>query len=106
MRDPADPATGAHPMRDPAPPQFKQYRGPDQRFYFKLVDADGRLLLQSTGFDSPRDAGQLVARLREQGGVLRIVDDSACMDGVAIGTLGEGVPATDVTAALARLAAE
>ena len=43
---------------------FKQYREADGRHYFKLVDPSGRLLLQSTGFDAPRDAGQLVARLR------------------------------------------
>jgi tryptophanyl-tRNA synthetase len=100
----------AHAMRDPAaeaaPPSFKQYRGDDQRFYFKLVDAEGRLLLQSTGFDSPRAAGQLIARLKAQGGVLRVVDGTACVDGEAIGTLGEGVGATDATAALARLAGQ
>src|SRR5690606_24157364 len=45
---------GARLTRDThaAPPTFKQYRDTDQRFYFKLLDADGRLLLQSTGFDS------------------------------------------------------
>src|SRR5690606_15233862 len=31
-------------------PQFKQYREADGRFHFKLVDADGRLLLQGEGF--------------------------------------------------------
>jgi tryptophanyl-tRNA synthetase len=50
-----------------AVPVFKQYREADGRHYFKLVDASGGLLLQSQGFDSPREAGQAVARLREQG---------------------------------------
>ncbi|HSV47597.1 MAG TPA: tryptophan--tRNA ligase, partial [Ramlibacter sp.] len=48
-------------------PAFKQYREPDGRHYFKLVDAGGRLLLQSEGFDSPREAGQAVARLKQEG---------------------------------------
>jgi tryptophanyl-tRNA synthetase len=48
-------------------PVFKQYREADGRHYFKLVDASGGLLLQSQGFDSPREAGQAVARLRDQG---------------------------------------
>ncbi|MEY2801635.1 MAG: hypothetical protein RL513_1220 [Pseudomonadota bacterium] len=48
-------------------PAFKQYREADGLHYFKLVDASGRLLLQSLGFASPREAGQAVARLKEQG---------------------------------------
>ena len=46
---------------------FKQYRETDGRFYFKLVDAAGQVLLQSLGFDSPRDAGQAVRRLQTEG---------------------------------------
>ncbi|MBU0748036.1 MAG: tryptophan--tRNA ligase, partial [Gammaproteobacteria bacterium] len=48
-------------------PSFKQYREADGKFFFKLVDADGRLLLQSTGFDAPKDAGQAIARLQREG---------------------------------------
>ncbi len=44
--------------------QFKQYREKDGRFYFKLVDGDGKVLLQSVGFVSARDAGQVVAALK------------------------------------------
>jgi tryptophanyl-tRNA synthetase len=50
-----------------AKPLFKQYREPDGKFYFKLVDMDGRLLLQSLGFDSPREAGQSIGLLQTQG---------------------------------------
>ena len=50
-----------------AKPVFKQYRERDGKFYFKLVDSDGRLLLQSTGFDSPREAGQSIGLLQTQG---------------------------------------
>ncbi len=46
-------------------PSFKQYREADGRFYFKFVDAQGRLLLQSTGFASPKEAGQCIAALKE-----------------------------------------
>ena len=46
-------------------PQFKQYREKDGRFHFKLMDGEGVLLIQSAGFDSPRDAGQLIAVLKQ-----------------------------------------
>ena len=46
-------------------PSFKQYRESDGQFYFKLVDAQGKLLLQSEGFASPKEAGQAVKRLQE-----------------------------------------
>ncbi|WP_066272211.1 tryptophan--tRNA ligase [Hydrogenophaga palleronii] len=48
-------------------PAFKQYRESDGQFYFKLVDADGTLLLQSTGFASGKDAAQAIAQLQQQG---------------------------------------
>jgi tryptophanyl-tRNA synthetase len=50
-----------------AVPVFKQYREADGKFHFKLLDAQGLLLLQSQGFESPKDAGQAVALLQTQG---------------------------------------
>lgn len=50
-----------------AAPGFKQYREQDGLFYFKLLDAQGGLLLQSTGFTAPRDAAQAMARLQREG---------------------------------------
>ncbi len=83
-------------------PQFKQYREADERFYFKFVDGDGRLLLQSVGFVSPKEAGQSVARIK-QGEVC--IEEARVMVGEALaGTLGEGVCAADVQAAVAALA--
>jgi tryptophanyl-tRNA synthetase len=76
-------------------PTFKQYREADGKFYFKLVDADGRLLLQSTGFDAPKDAGQAIARLQREG-LGALAGHLAPVDGVA---------EADVAAALAALAA-
>ena len=46
-------------------PLFKQYREADGQFYFKLLDGQGNLLLQSTGYPSPRDAGQRIAGLKQ-----------------------------------------
>jgi tryptophanyl-tRNA synthetase len=46
---------------------FKQYREKDGQFYFKLVDAQGALLLQSRGYASPKVAGQSIALLQQQG---------------------------------------
>jgi tryptophanyl-tRNA synthetase len=51
----------------PAVASFKQYREKDGQFYFKLVDAQGQVLLQSLGFASPKDAGQTIARLQAGG---------------------------------------
>ena len=48
-------------------PLFKQYREGDGQFYFKLVNAQGHLLLQSLGFATPREAGQAIARLKSEG---------------------------------------
>jgi len=75
-------------------PQFKQYREADGQFYFKLVDGDGGLLLQSRAFASPREAGQAVAAIRNG-------DDFA-----AAATLAGATQAADVTRAIAALNAE
>ncbi len=86
-------AAGAKSARA-ALPVFKQYREADGRHYFKLVDADGRLLAQSTGFESPQQAGRTVAQLKKSG---------YSAGGSAL-QLAPGVAAADVEAALRRLA--
>jgi tryptophanyl-tRNA synthetase len=48
-------------------PVFKQYRETDGRFHFKMLDAQGQLLLQSHGFDSPKDAGKAIGQLQTEG---------------------------------------
>ncbi len=50
-----------------APPVFKQYREKDGRFYFKMTAANGDLLLQSKGYDNPREAAAAIAALKTQG---------------------------------------
>ena len=47
--------------------QFKQYREKDGQFYFKLVDAQGAVLVQSLAYATPQLAGQDIALLRSQG---------------------------------------
>ncbi|TXT35833.1 MAG: tryptophanyl-tRNA synthetase [Comamonadaceae bacterium] len=46
-----------------AKPSFKQYRETDGKFYFKLLSADNTLLLQSLGFDTPREAGRIIGQI-------------------------------------------
>jgi tryptophanyl-tRNA synthetase len=75
-------------------PSFKQYRENDSKFYFKLVAADGRLLLQSTGFDAPKEAGQAIALLQREG--LDALDGRCA--------LAEGVAQAEAKAALQALA--
>jgi tryptophanyl-tRNA synthetase len=74
-------------------PSFKQYREPDGKFYFKLVDVRGRLLLQSTGFDSPKEAGQTISALSERGA-------AAALEFAAKLTTPEGVDSAEITQAL------
>ncbi|PJJ96317.1 tryptophan--tRNA ligase [Lysobacteraceae bacterium NML91-0213] len=83
-------------------PVFKQYRE-DAGFSFKLVDGDV-LLLQGVHFDAPREAGQLIARLRRGDATLSAgADGAVLLDGQVIGTLA-GTSGLDVLQdALARL---
>ena len=78
--------------KDAALPAFKQYREADGKFHFKLVQGE-RVLLQSAGFDSPRDAGQCIARLK--GGHYDASDPQL--------PRAEGVGEDDIQAALAAL---
>ncbi|MBP6483382.1 MAG: tryptophan--tRNA ligase [Rhodoferax sp.] len=64
-----DSATQATPKKESRTslPVFKQYRESDGQFRFKLVDANGQVLLQSLGFESPKLAGQTIAQLQRDG---------------------------------------
>jgi tryptophanyl-tRNA synthetase len=77
-------------------PLFKQYREADGRFYFKMVAADGSLLLQSDGLAQGREAGEWVARLKREG--------VAALAQAPV-QRAEGVDEAAVAAALAALAA-
>ena len=77
----------------PVLPVFKQYREGDGRFYFKLVAGD-RVLLQSTAFDSPRDAAMRIAAIKRDG----FSDSDATL------RPGDGVAADEIRNALLALA--
>jgi tryptophanyl-tRNA synthetase len=85
-------------MRAPVP-SFKQYREKDGHFYFKLVDPQGRVLLQSLGFTSPKEAGLAIGQLQQN-------DAKAQVELGAQVTLGEGVTADEVRSALNALRVE
>ena len=75
-------------------PAFKQYREKDGQFYFKLADASGQLMLQSTGFEAPKACGAAIARLSAEG--------SAALAELGQ-TLQPGVSAEALDAAMAAL---
>ena len=77
-------------------PSFKQYRESDGQFYFKLVDAQGHLLLQSLGFASPKEAGQAIAQLQRDG--------ATALTSLAGRLQAPAVEAAIVAAALSQLA--
>jgi tryptophanyl-tRNA synthetase len=77
-------------------PVFKQYRESDGQFYFKLQAADGRLLLQSGAFASPKVAGQTIATLQTDG-LAGLTQSMADLQ------LGTDVNTTDVDTALRAL---
>jgi tryptophanyl-tRNA synthetase len=52
---------------DKAVASFKQYREADGKFYFKLVDAQQKMLIQSRGFTSPKEAGQAISQIKTEG---------------------------------------
>ena len=70
---------------------FKQYREKDGKFYFKLISAEGEELFLSTAFESGRDAGVWVGRLKNEG-------ETALTNAPV--TLCEGVSREAVVAAL------
>ena len=83
----------------PVPATFKQYRERDGKFYFKLVGNQGRLLVQSRGFDAPKDAGRVIADLQARGAAA-LAAHAACLQEVP------GVGEVELASALDRLAEE
>jgi tryptophanyl-tRNA synthetase len=64
-------ATGVVQAKTKAPKSagagFKQYREKDGKFYFKLADSRGGVLLQSLGLETPQLAGKSIALLVKDG---------------------------------------
>ncbi|MFT3800630.1 MAG: tryptophan--tRNA ligase [Burkholderiaceae bacterium] len=84
--------THARKASSATPPTVKQYREGDGKFYFKLVQGE-RVLLQSIGFDSPREAGRRVAGLKQ----------GTPADRAEV-VIGDGVTEDELSVALASLA--
>ena len=93
---PASTATSAKAQTKHTGASFKQYREKDGKFYFKLVRADGAVLLQSQGFDAPRDAGVMIGQLQSQPDNLAQLLDNL--------QLGDSVSLSDVALALKEIA--
>ncbi|WIV97818.1 tryptophan--tRNA ligase [Kinneretia aquatilis] len=92
----AEPVVDTAKAAKAALPVFKQYREADGQFYFKLVSAEGQVLLQSAAFAGGRDAGQWVARLKREG--------AAALAEAPV-QRGEGVDEAALSAALLALQA-
>jgi tryptophanyl-tRNA synthetase len=95
--------TNETPEAKRAAPVFKQYREADGKFYFKLVDGD-RVLLQSVGFDSARDAGQLIARAKQDAGRTFTVDPETGEVRFGDGVIGSVPPTGNADALRAAFA--
>ncbi len=75
-----------------AGPAFKQYREADGKFYFKLVDAQAQVLLQSKGFETPKEAARVIALLKTEGilahpGLAEFVNETPPFDAIAMDAL-------------------
>jgi tryptophanyl-tRNA synthetase len=99
-------AVSAPARAEPVLAAFKQYRE-GGKFYFKLVDGGGRLLMASHGSDSARDVGMLIARLRASGGegVRHVPGVGLQLGEEAFGEVAGAVSVDDIRDALAGLAA-
>ena len=90
-------------------PSFKQYREKDGQFHFKLLDAQGKLLLQSDGFVSPRDAAACIKHLQNEAANVGEATTGGSPAGVSIAVpagvhLAEGASESEVQQALLQFA--
>jgi tryptophanyl-tRNA synthetase len=83
-------------------PRFVSYRENDKA-YFKLIGSNGLVLLQSVPFDSPRDAGRVIAAIRKQ--MPLRTDGSGRVVMIEVDVVAELVDAvrSDVESALQRI---
>jgi tryptophanyl-tRNA synthetase len=81
-------------------PQIKSYREADGKFYFKLADGDGAILLQSRAFDSPKEAGKVAAALIDAS------DDAAQFDALVTDAAADREAGIASRGAFARVKAD
>jgi tryptophanyl-tRNA synthetase len=77
-----------------AVPVFKQYRERDGKFYFKLVGPQGRTLMQSRAFDSPKEVAEVIAAFQASGGAALATQRDSLQEPPALDA-EELVPALD-----------
>ena len=85
--------TPAHKSKAPkvAGPSFKQYRESDGAFYVKLLAADGRLLLQSTGFIQPKEAAHVIALLKKAVDINNLPATISLADGIQLAEVAKAL---------------
>lgn len=87
-------------------PAFKQYREADGLFYFKLADGE-QVLLQSRGFASPKDVGQLIGAVKAgQGDLEALLAAAEPVDAAARAAVIDALAAIAQAEAQARAARE
>ncbi|MCL1634695.1 tryptophan--tRNA ligase [Luteimonas sp. SX5] len=97
-------STGKAQTKSAVTPQFKQYRENDGRFYFKLVQGE-RVLLQSIGFDSPKEAGARIGHLKREGAAVlhHVAGEGVHLGKELIGKLAEDAAFEEIIGAVAAL---
>ncbi len=102
---PVTPSRGAAAAHGSASAQWKRYREKDGRFYFKLVAADGGLLLQSSAFERPDEVGVAIDRLLAMSGQAAIDSTMLALDG-RVGICAEVRTVANALAVLAEIERE
>ncbi len=87
--------SGKQKQAKPALPSFKQYREANGEFYFKLTSASGELLLQSIGFNAPKEVGLAVTQL-QSGGAKALADLEAKLVPISAEQRGRALQALSV----------
>ncbi len=57
----------------PQLPSFKQYRETDGQFHFKMLSPEGKLLIQSDGYATPKESAMAMTALQQQGAAAWLV---------------------------------
>ena len=104
-RTAARPAAPAAVAQGSAPAQWKRYREKDGKFYFKLVAADGGVLLQSSAFERPDEVGVTIDRLLALSAQASVDSTTLALDG-RVGICAEVTTVTNALAVLAGIERE
>ncbi len=81
---------------------IKTWREREGTFHFRVLDANGGLILTSIAFATAAEAGQVVAKLKRGIAVACGLDGSTLLEGEVIGTLADGVMLDALRAAIGQ----